>query len=96
VPIPTFPFCKTVNIDVPVDDAIERGFVPLLPVSDSDAPGVEDPIPIFPFARIEKSDAPVEDATESKSAVVVPWRLRSAVGVVVPIPTRVVLAATPV
>jgi hypothetical protein len=47
----------------PVEDAMRIGLVPAVPVSESDAAGVELPIPTFPFARTEKRLVFDDDAT---------------------------------
>jgi hypothetical protein len=59
----------------PDEDAITRGFTPLLPVRESEADGVDVPIPTFPFWRIVKSDVPVEDATLNGSVPALPCTL---------------------
>jgi hypothetical protein len=78
-----------VKSEDPVEEAMATGLVPLVPVSEKFADGVDDPIPILPLDPKLNISAPVEEATaRAYGWVEVPRIARVAIGVVVPpIPT---------
>ena len=92
VPIPTFPFERTVKSDALVEDAMLRSGVsePAVPWTVRRDVGVVEPIPRLPEDRSVKKDAPEDDATSMIEDVDPenPCKVRRAEGVDVPIPRR--------
>ena len=71
-PIPTLPLASTLRMVAPVDDAIAKRSLVVVPTILSIATGVVDPIPTLPLTPTSKSGTPVLEATMNGSSAPVP------------------------